>query len=130
VLDHQLTVLIVEDEQETRELTAEVFRAHQFQVLLADSVAAASRILEEVKPSMVLLDVAMPDGDGLGLLRRMKRDPNLAGISVVLVTGVPRGALPDDASLAIAVIRKPFDVPKLAQLIQAFCEKMRANSRE
>ena len=119
-----LTVLVVEDDQETRSLTEEVFRSHGFEVVLADSTAAASRILENLKPAMVLLDVAMPGGDGMVLLRHIKRDAALKAVPVVLVTGVPRESLPDDASLALAVMRKPFDVAKLAQLVRAFSEKM------
>lgn len=124
--DRQLSVLVVEDERDTRELTEEVFRAHGFEVLLADSVSSATRILETFKPAMVLLDIAMPGGDGMVLLRHIKRSASLASIPVVLVTGVPREALPDDASLALSVMRKPFDVSKLAQLVRGFSEKMMA----
>ena len=124
--DRQLSVLLVEDDRDTRDLTEEVFRSHGFEVLLADSVSSATRILENFKPAMVLLDVAMPGGDGMGLLRHIKRSASLASIPVVLVTGVPREALPEDASLALSVMRKPFDVPKLAQLVRGFSEKMLA----
>jgi CheY-like chemotaxis protein len=124
--DRQLSVLVVEDDRDARELTEEVFRSHGFEVLLADSVASAARVLENFKPGMVLLDIAMPGGDGMGLLRHIKRSPSLASIPVVLVTGVPREALPEDASLALSVMRKPFDVPKLAQLVRGFSEKMLA----
>jgi CheY-like chemotaxis protein len=124
----QLTVLIVEDEAETRELTAEIFQARQFNVLVAESVTQAAKILQTNKPSMILLDIAMPGGDGHELLRKIKSDPALTRIPVVLVTGSPRDAFPEDASLALAVFRKPFDVPKLAQLVQTFCDRMAANS--
>ena len=53
---------------------------------------------------------------------------NANAIPVVLVTGVPREALPEDASLALSVMRKPFDVPKLAQLVRGFSEKRAARS--
>ncbi|HEY6911833.1 MAG TPA: response regulator [Myxococcales bacterium] len=119
-----LSVLVVEDDEETRSLTGEVFHAHGFEVLLADSVSAGSSMLEQSRPSMVLLDVAMPGGDGMDLLRQIKRDPALKAIPVVLVTGVPKESLPEDASLALAVMRKPFDVAKLAQIVRAFSEKM------
>jgi CheY-like chemotaxis protein len=123
----QLTVLIVEDEAETRELTAEIFQARQFNVLVADSVTVAAKILQTQKPSMILLDIAMPGGDGHGLLRQIKSNPETAKIPVVLVTGSPRDAFPEDASLALAVFRKPFDVAKLANLVQTFCDRMAAN---
>jgi CheY-like chemotaxis protein len=126
--DRQLSVLVVEDDREARELTDEVFRSHGFEVLLAESVSAAAKILETFKPAMVLLDVALPGGDGIGLLRHIKRTPALSSIPVVLVTGVPREALPDDAALALSVMRKPFDVPKLAQLVRGFSEKRMARS--
>ena len=124
--ERQLSVLVVEDDRDTRDLTEEVFRAQGFEVLLADSVSSAARILETFKPAMVLLDIALPGGDGMGLLRHIKRSASLASIPVVLVTGVPRDALPEDASLALSVMRKPFDVPKLAQLVRGFSEKMMA----
>ena len=124
--DRQLSILLVEDDRDTRELTEEVFRNHGFEVLLADSVASATRILENFKPAMVLLDIAMPGGDGMGLLRHIKRNASLASIPVVLVTGAARETLPDDASLALSVMRKPFDVSKLAQLVRGFSEKMMA----
>jgi chemosensory pili system protein ChpA (sensor histidine kinase/response regulator) len=124
--ERQLAVLVVEDDLEARELTEEVFRSHGFEVLIADSASAATAILEQSTPSMVLLDVAMPGGDGIGLLRHIKRDAALKAIPVVLVTEVPRESLPEDASLALAVLRKPFDVAKLAQLVRAFSEKMMA----
>jgi hypothetical protein len=60
----------------------------------------------------------------MGLLRQIKGDPALKAIPVVLVTGVPRESLPEDASLALAVMRKPFDVAKLAQIVRTFSEKM------
>ncbi|TMB31120.1 MAG: response regulator [Deltaproteobacteria bacterium] len=124
--DRQLSVLVVEDDRDTRELTEEVFRAQGFEVLLADSVSSASKILETFKPAMVLLDIAMPGGDGMGLLRHIKRNASTASIPVLLVTGMPRESLPDDASLALSVLRKPFDVSKLAQLVRGFSEKMMA----
>jgi DNA-binding NtrC family response regulator len=124
--DEQLSVLLVEDEPETRELTGDVFRSHGFEVLLADSVSSATKILESRKPAMVLLDIVMPDGDGMGLLRHIKHTSSLAAIPVVLVTGVSADALPEDASLALSVMRKPFDVSKLAKLVRGFSEKMQA----
>jgi CheY-like chemotaxis protein len=124
MLDRPLTVLVVEDDPEARSLTDEVFRSHRFEVLLADSVASATRLLEEFKPAMVLLDIAMPGGDGMLLLRHIKQNAALAAIPVVLVTAASRESLPEDASLALSIIRKPFDVSKLAQLVRAFSEKM------
>ena len=58
--------------------------------------------------------------------RHIKRNASTASIPVLLVTGMPRESLPDDASLALSVLRKPFDVSKLAQLVRGFSEKMMA----
>jgi len=122
------TLLIVDDDRAFRERLARAMQSRGFEVLLADSVSAATKVLENFKPAMVLLDVALPGGDGMGLLRHIKRSPTLASIPVVLVTGVPREALPEDASLALSVMRKPFDVGKLAQLVRGFSEKRMART--
>jgi CheY-like chemotaxis protein len=90
-------------------------------VLAADGGAAALRVLGEHRVDAVLLDVMMPDMDGLTTFRRMQEDPALRDVPVVLVTAkVQSGPRPVWDGLAIAgVIPKPFDPMTLADEVSA-----------
>ena len=80
------TVLIVEDEADAAELFAEMMRVSGFRVRKTLSSAPALSMMNEEKPDVVLLDIMMPEVSGLDILRRMRQDPALANIPVVVVS--------------------------------------------
>lgn len=80
------TILIVEDEPDAAELFAEMMRVGGFRVLKTTSSAPAMDLLTSEKPDLVILDVMMPDVSGLDILRKMRGDPALAHIPVVVVS--------------------------------------------
>lgn len=83
---NQKTVLIVEDEEDAAELFAEMMRVSGFRVLKTSRGEPAISLMNSDKPDIVLLDIMMPEISGLDILRQMRRDPNLAGIPVIVVT--------------------------------------------
>ena len=80
------SVIIVEDEPETAEMFTEMMRLNGFQVHKSSGGRLAMSMIAHEKPSAVLLDMMMPDISGLEVLRFMKRDPNLAGIPVIIIS--------------------------------------------
>jgi len=77
-------ILVVDDELEIREGLEALLASEGFQVTLAETAAAGLQKLEEHPYDLVLLDVSLPDHNGLDLLREIKqRDPNLA---IILIT--------------------------------------------
>lgn len=80
------TILIVEDEPDAAELFAEMMRVGGFRVLKTTSSAPTMDMLTSEKPDLVILDVMMPDISGLDILRKMRLDPALAQIPVVVVS--------------------------------------------
>jgi CheY-like chemotaxis protein len=80
------TVLIIEDEPDAAELFAEMMRVSGFRVQKTLSSTPALSMMTAEKPDIVLLDIMMPDISGLDVLRRMRDDPNLANIPVVVVS--------------------------------------------
>ena len=80
------TVLIVEDEPDAAELFAEMMRVSGFRVRKTSASAPALSMMTEEKPDLVLLDIMMPEVSGLDILRRMRQDPALANIPVVVVS--------------------------------------------
>ncbi len=78
------SILVVDDELEIREGLEALLTSEGFQVTLAETAAAGLLRLEEQPYDLVLLDVSLPDHNGLDLLREIKqRDANLA---IILIT--------------------------------------------
>ena len=80
-----LKILIVDDEVAIRELLYEVLRREGYSTKTADSGIMALSVIEEFKPHVVLLDIRMPDMDGLQCLRRIKE--NYPATEVLMISG-------------------------------------------
>jgi two-component system nitrogen regulation response regulator NtrX len=79
------TILIVDDEESVRKSLADVMRDEGYEVVTAASGREGIDVLAEAQPSIVLLDIAMPDMDGIETLRRFRElRPDLP---VIMVTG-------------------------------------------
>jgi two-component system KDP operon response regulator KdpE len=106
------TILIVEDDAQMRRFLATTMRGHGFEVTEADSVAEAEAALRGGAPALILLDLGLPDGDGMELLRELRltsRAPvvilSARGRELEKVTALDAGA--DD------YLTKPFGVAEL-----------------
>jgi two-component system phosphate regulon response regulator PhoB len=80
------TVLIIEDESDAAELFAEMMRVSGFRVRKTSSSTPALDMMTDDKPDVVLLDIMMPEVSGVDILRRMRGDPALENIPVVVVS--------------------------------------------
>jgi two-component system, NtrC family, nitrogen regulation response regulator NtrX len=79
-------ILIVDDEIGIRELLSEILADEGHQVLLAESAGAARRMREQQRPDLVLLDIWMPDTDGITLLKEWAATGQLT-MPVVMMSG-------------------------------------------
>ena len=66
------TIVIVEDEVPMRRFLRAALVTHGFRVVEAGSMAEAEQAITESPPAAILLDLGLPDGDGLDLLRRVR----------------------------------------------------------
>ena len=86
-MSHPLNVLVVEDDEDTATLEALLLATENHQVRIATDGPAALREIEEDKPDVVLLDLALPGCDGIEVAKRI-RQLNLSKRPwVVAVTG-------------------------------------------
>jgi CheY-like chemotaxis protein len=112
---------VVDDDPALLENIAECLSGQGFEVSVARSGAAALRRLEEgPRPAVVIIDQLMPGMLGTELVTRIRRQPALAGIRLVLVSGLPpaRGSGGRDGE-ADAVLEKPFGVEALVSAVKA-----------
>lgn len=127
---HQATLLVVDDEPLNVSLLSQLLRP-EFRVLGALSGPSALALLEAERPDLVLLDVMMPDMDGLTVLRRMQAQPALAGIPVNFVTAL--GAeFDEEKGLALGAadyIIKPIKPAVLLARVRAHLALRRAQVR-
>jgi len=80
------TVLIADDDSSMRLLVHATIESDDYLVLEAADGAEAWAMIQEQRPSLVLLDVQMPGRSGLDLLRSVRADPSLRGTRVILLT--------------------------------------------
>ena len=79
------TILIVDDEDDVRESVREVLSDEGYRVVDTGDGTRVLRMIEEEKPGLVLLDIWMPQTDGIGLLKEIKnKEPD---INVVMISG-------------------------------------------
>lgn len=115
-------ILIVEDRPEIRTLIEMTLEFEGHDLHLADNGGDGWRIVQALRPDLVLLDVMMPgELDGLQVCERIKRDPALGRTRVVLLTARGQQADRDAGSAAgcDAYLVKPFSPLELIDTVDA-----------
>jgi len=80
------SVLIVEDEEDIRELLSYTLLREGYQVAAVASGEEALAVAEAKMPDLVILDLMLPGLDGLTVCRKLRANPKTAGIAIVTVT--------------------------------------------
>jgi signal transduction histidine kinase len=106
-------ILIVDDIQENLQVLGTMLELEGYKVLISSSGAAALDIVRDIsqkKPSLILLDVLMPDLDGFEVCRRLKSDPETREIPVIFISaiGMTDHKLMAFHAGAVDYITKPF----------------------
>src|SRR5262245_27152684 len=121
---------MVDDEERIRFAVRDFLELQDFEVVEADTCAAAEQLVREARPDAAVLDYGLPDGNALDLLPKLKAlDPDLP---VVILTG--QGTI----ELAVRAIKegadhfllKPVELPALLVLLQRLLERERTHRRE
>ncbi|MDR1662052.1 MAG: response regulator [Azoarcus sp.] len=112
-------ILVVDDEMGIRELLSEILTDEGHSVTLAENAAAARRSRGEKRPDLVLLDIWMPDTDGISLLKEWS-SANLLTMPVVMMSG--HGTIDSAVEAtkigAVDFLEKPIALQKLLQTVK------------
>ena len=113
----QPTVLVVEDDRDLLETVSKALSEGGFAVKVARDGLGAMALARVIKPAVILLDLAMPTMSGFEFRDRQSRDPALADVPVVVMTGMAlQGAGQINAE---AVLVKPFGLDLLVATVVA-----------
>jgi CheY-like chemotaxis protein len=110
-------ILVVDDDADVRSLLEQELVAAGYRVRTAAGGAQALELLRRERPSALLLDLMMPPPDGFEVIYRLRQDPELREIPVIIITAKELTASDETvlAQSALRVIRKG---PDSAQLIE------------
>ena len=113
-------VLIVEDESYLCDMISDVLRAEGHYTFTASNGLAALESLREFTPDIILLDLMMPIMDGWELLSVLGSDQRLSQIPVVIVTAIYDVRVTEQTTSAKAILTKPFDIERLAEVVRTY----------
>jgi UDP-3-O-[3-hydroxymyristoyl] N-acetylglucosamine deacetylase len=111
------TILVVDDDARVRESIGGVLRDEGYVVLTADDGREAIDVVDERRPDLVLLDVWMPDLDGIEVLARIKRSHPRLPVIVLSGHGNVEIAVKATRMGAVDFIEKPFSIDGLLSSI-------------
>jgi two-component system, cell cycle response regulator DivK len=116
-------VLIVEDNERNLELVRDLLELRGFRTLEATSAAAGIALAHAHQPDVVLMDVQLPDVDGVDALGRLRADPATAAIPVIALTAF---AMKEDRARFMEAgfdgyLMKPIDIRTLPDEVLRFC---------
>jgi DNA-binding NtrC family response regulator len=117
------TIVVIDDERTVQATLSAVLQRHGFAVVVAPNAAQGRRKVEELKPDLVLLDLGLPDADGLELLKELKAAR--PGLPVMILTAHDSlaNAIESIKLGAFHFLPKPYAVEELISLCHRALEQ-------
>jgi len=119
-------ILVIDDEQPFCEVVAEILTTFGYPVRKAFNATQALEVLESLTPILIIMDIMMPDVDGLTLIRRFREEPRLSKIPIIMSSAK---YLEEDRTEAFtaganAYLTKPFSAAELrASIVELLGER-------
>lgn len=124
------SILIIDNNPSHLKLEKLALTDAAYQIRTANTADEAMKVLSEFKPHLILMEIQLPDIDGLELTRRLKIDPKYHDIVIVALTAY---GMKDDKKMALdagcdGYIAKPIDIATFPQVIANYINtnKMKA----
>jgi two-component system cell cycle response regulator DivK len=118
-------ILVVEDQEDNRRIIRDLLSTRGYKLIEAQDGEAGVRLAKEHRPDLILMDIQLPVLDGYEATRRIKADPELRAIPIVVVTSY---ALSGDDQKAVAAgcdgyVAKPFSPRQLLATVRKFLDE-------
>jgi DNA-binding response OmpR family regulator len=118
-------IVVVDDEASTREMVGDYLRMHGFKTTLCDGGTALRNLIKETKPDLILLDLNMPEEDGLSIVRNLKQQSR---VPIIMLTAT---ASPIDRVVGLELgaddyIAKPCELRELVARIRSVLRRSQA----
>lgn len=118
-------VLIIEDNEKNLKLTRDLLQVKGYRTIEAVDAATGISLAIEHRPSVVLMDIQLPDMDGETALHRLREDVRTASIPVIAVTAF---AMTGDRERFLGAgfddyVTKPIDVRTFPDFVGTFCSR-------
>ena len=122
------TILIVEDNEKNLKLVRDILRHNGHATIEATTGSEGARLASEHRPDLVLMDIQLPDIDGIEALRRIREDRSLDAVPVIAVSA---SVMPDDQQKIIssgfdAFVTKPINLKQFLDTVKRFLAGGRA----
>ena len=117
-------ILIVEDNEKNLKLVRDLLQLNGYRTLEAETARDAIALATEHAPDLILMDIQLPDMDGVAALNWLRGEPSTAALRVVALTAF---AMHDDRERFLAsgfdgYLTKPIDIRQFPELIRQECE--------
>ena len=116
------TILIVEDNEKNMKLVRDILRHNGYETIEAMTGEEGVRLAAERRPDLVLMDIQLPDIDGIEALRRIRAETTLDRVPVIAVSA---SVMPDDQQKIVnsgfeAFVTKPINLKQFLETVKRF----------
>ena len=120
---HNTKVLIVDDEPDIRQLVYEILKDEGYQVAMAENAQVARELKQSDQPDLILLDIWMPDTDGITLLKEWVSD-GVLNVPIIMMSGHGTIETAVEATRlgAYDFLEKPLSLAKLLLVVERVLE--------
>ena len=118
--DRPTKILLVEDNEDNIEVVREYLQFNKYEVIVARTGAEALERVQEIYPNLILMDIHLPEVDGLEAIRRLRTSNNFAKIAIIALTAL---AMEGDREICLkagadAYLSKPIKLQELVATIE------------
>lgn len=123
------TILVVEDDEEIRKSVVRALKSEGYSVIVAENGRIALEVLDKLAPEelpgCMILDLMMPEMDGITLLETIEKDykDRYGYIKVLVATAKGSPVSPETIPNAVERIQKPFELEELFRVVEQHCGK-------
>src|SRR5262245_60135982 len=124
----RISVLVVDDELLIRKSLGKVLRAKGYQVEVASSGAEGLEKVSEVRPQVMILDMRLPDTDGISVLRQVRQLDPLIQVILITAYGDVQSAVDAMKLGACDFLRKPYEMDDIVLTVESAARTFRQAS--